>query len=229
VAKPVIALKDVSLTLSSRAGPVEILKRVTIEIGASQSVAVVGPSGSGKTSLLMIVGGLERATSGSVRVAGHDFLGLSEDELAVIRGSSIGIVFQSFHLVATMTALENVALPLEFAGKPAAFATAQALLAEVGLAHRAEHFPAQLSGGEQQRVAIARALSPRPQIILADEPTGNLDGKTGEQVIELLFALQRRRQATLVFVTHDVRLAERCDRLVRMADGEIAGAELARA
>jgi len=229
VAKPVIALKDVSLTLSSRAGPVEILKRVTIEIGAGQSVAVVGPSGSGKTSLLMIIGGLERATSGSVRVAGHDFLGLSEDELALIRGSNIGIVFQSFHLVATMTALENVALPLEFAGKPAPFATAQALLGEVGLAHRAEHFPAQLSGGEQQRVAIARALSPRPQIILADEPTGNLDGKTGEQVVELLFALQRRRQATLVFVTHDARLAQRCDRLVRMADGEIAGAELARA
>jgi len=229
VAKPVIALNDVSLTLSSRAGPVEILKRVNLEIGAGESVAVVGPSGSGKTSLLMIVAGLERATSGLVRVAGRDFLGLSEDELAIVRGSNIGIVFQSFHLVPTMTALENVALPLEFAGKPGAFATARALLVEVGLAHRAEHFPAQLSGGEQQRVAIARALSPRPQIILADEPTGNLDGKTGEQVVELLFELQRRRGATLVFVTHDVRLAQRCGRLVRMADGEIAGAELATA
>jgi putative ABC transport system ATP-binding protein len=229
VGEPVIVLSDVSLTLSSRAGPVEILRRVSVEIGAGQSVAVVGPSGSGKTSLLMIVAGLERATSGSVRVAGHDFLGLSEDELAVIRGSNIGIVFQSFHLVPTMTALENVALPLEFAGKPAAFATARAVLAEVGLAHRAEHFPAQLSGGEQQRVAIARALSPRPQIILADEPTGNLDGKTGEQVVELLFGLHRRRQATLVFVTHDVGLAQRCGRLVRMADGEIAAAELASA
>jgi len=227
VAKPVIALNEVSLTLSSRAGPVEILKRVTLQIGAGEAVAVVGPSGSGKTSLLMIVAGLERATAGSVRVAGRDFLGLSEDELAIVRGSNIGIVFQSFHLVPTMTALENVALPLEFAGKPDAFATAQALLVEVGLAHRAEHFPAQLSGGEQQRVAIARALSPRPQIILADEPTGNLDGKTGEQVVELLFDLQRRRQATLVFVTHDVRLAQRCGRLVRMADGEITGAELA--
>ena len=225
--EPVIALSDVSLTLSSRAGPVAILRRVNVEIGAGESVAVVGPSGSGKTSLLMIVAGLERATSGSVRVAGRDFMGLSEDELAVIRGSNIGIVFQSFHLVPTMTALENVALPLEFAGKPDAFATARALLGEVGLAHRADHFPAQLSGGEQQRVAIARALSPRPQIILADEPTGNLDGKTGEQVVELLFGLQRRRQATLVFVTHDVRLAQRCGRLVRMADGEIAGAELA--
>jgi putative ABC transport system ATP-binding protein len=229
VATPVIALNDVSLTLSSRAGPVQILKRVNLQIGEGESVAVVGPSGSGKTSLLMIVAGLERATSGSVWVAGRDFLGLSEDELAVIRGSNIGIVFQSFHLVPTMTALENVALPLEFAGKPAAFATARALLTEVGLAHRAEHFPAQLSGGEQQRVAIARAMSPRPQIILADEPTGNLDGKTGEQVMELLFGLQRRRQATLVFVTHDVRLAQRCGRLVRMADGEIAGAELATA
>jgi putative ABC transport system ATP-binding protein len=227
VAEPVIALHDVSLTLASRAGPVEILKRVDVDIAPGESVAVVGPSGSGKTSLLMVIAGLERATSGSVRVASHDFMGLSEDELAVIRGSNIGIVFQSFHLVPTMTALENVALPLEFAGKADAFATAGALLAEVGLAHRADHFPAQLSGGEQQRVAIARALSPRPQIILADEPTGNLDTKTGEQVIDLLFGLQRRRQATLVFVTHDLQLAERCGRLVRMADGEIAGAELA--
>ena len=229
MAEPVIALHDVSLTLASRAGPVEILKRVDVDIAPGESVAVVGPSGSGKTSLLMVIAGLERATSGSVRVAGHDFMGLSEDELAVIRGSNIGIVFQSFHLVPTMTALENVALPLEFAGKADAFATAGALLAEVGLAHRADHFPAQLSGGEQQRIAIARALSPRPQIILADEPTGNLDTKTGEQVIDLLFGLQRRRQATLVFVTHDLKLAERCGRLVRMADGEIASEEMARA
>ena len=227
MAQSAIALHDVSLTLASRAGPVEILKRVDVEIAPGESVAVVGPSGSGKTSLLMIIAGLERATSGSVRVAGHDFIGLSEDELAVIRGSHIGIVFQSFHLVPTMTALENVALPLEFAGKADAFETAEALLAEVGLTHRADHFPAQLSGGEQQRVAIARALSPRPQILLADEPTGNLDGRTGEQVIDLLFGLQRRRQATLVLVTHDVVLAERCSRLVRMADGQIAGAELA--
>jgi putative ABC transport system ATP-binding protein len=227
VAQPVIALHEVSLTLASRAGPVEILKRVDVEIAAGEAVAIVGPSGSGKTSLLMIVAGLERASAGSVRVAGHDFMGLGEDALAVIRGSNIGIVFQSFHLVPTMTALENVALPLEFAGKADAFDTARALLAEVGLAHRADHFPAQLSGGEQQRVAIARALSPRPQILLADEPTGNLDGKTGEQVIDLLFGLQRRRQATLVLVTHDVALARRCSRLVRMADGQIAGAELA--
>ena len=225
--KPIVDLRDVSLTLSSRAGPVEILRRVDVEIASGESVAVVGPSGSGKTSLLMVIAGLERATAGQVRVAGHDFMGLSEDELAVIRGTNIGIVFQSFHLVATMTALENVALPLEFAGKADAFETASAVLAEVGLAHRADHFPAQLSGGEQQRVAIARALSPRPQIILADEPTGNLDGKTGDQVVDLLFGLQRRRQATLVLVTHDLHLADRCGRRVRMADGAIAGAELA--
>jgi putative ABC transport system ATP-binding protein len=227
VPEPVISLDAVSLTLASRAGPVEILRGVGLDIMPGESVAIVGPSGSGKTSLLMIMAGLERATSGSVRVAGHDFGGLGEDALALVRGRNIGIVFQSFHLVPTMTALENVALPLEFAGKADAFATAGALLAEVGLAHRADHFPAQLSGGEQQRIAIARALSPRPQIILADEPTGNLDTKTGEQVIDLLFGLQRRRQATLVFVTHDLKLAERCGRLVRMADGEIAGAELA--
>jgi putative ABC transport system ATP-binding protein len=229
VAKSIIDLQNVSLTLSSRAGPVEILRRVDVEIAPGESVAVVGPSGSGKTSLLMIMAGLERATSGQVHIAGHDFMGLSEDELAVIRGVNIGIVFQSFHLVTTMTALENVALPLEFAGKADAFETAQALLNEVGLAHRADHFPAQLSGGEQQRVAIARALSPRPQIILADEPTGNLDGKTGEHIVDLLFGLQRRRQATLVLVTHDMALAGRCGRLVRMADGKIAGAELATA
>jgi putative ABC transport system ATP-binding protein len=228
VTTPIIELRNVSLTLASRAGPVEILRRVSIDIAPGESVAVVGPSGSGKTSLLMVMAGLERATLGSVRVAGHDFTGLSEDALALIRGRNIGIVFQSFHLVATMTALENVALPLEFAGAADAFATARALLAEVGLGHRADHFPAQLSGGEQQRVAIARALSPRPQIVLADEPTGNLDGKTGEHIIELLFGLQRRRQATLVLVTHDPAVAGHCGRVVRMADGEIvSGAELA--
>jgi putative ABC transport system ATP-binding protein len=156
-----------------------------------------------------------------VRVAGHDFMGLDEDALALIRGSNIGIVFQSFHLVPTMTALENVALPLEFAGKAGAFDIARALLDEVGLSPRADHFPAQLSGGEQQRVALARALSPSPQIVLADEPTGNLDGKTGDHVVELLFDLQRRRQATLILVTHDTRLAGRCGRTVRMADGRI--------
>ena len=217
----IIALNDVSLTLSSRAGPVEILKGVDLDVTAGESVAVVGPSGSGKTSLLMVVAGLERATSGRVRVAGREFTGLDEDALALIRGANIGIVFQSFHLVPTMTALENVALPLEFAGKPDAFETAHALLDEVGLGHRTDHFPAQLSGGEQQRVALVRALSPRPQLLLADEPTGNLDGKTGDLIVNLMFDLQRRRQATLILVTHDPRLAERCNRVVRMADGRI--------
>jgi putative ABC transport system ATP-binding protein len=221
VVNPVIALKDVSLTLGTRAGPVEILKDVNLSVRPGESLAVVGPSGSGKTSLLMVVAGLERASRGRVEVAGHDFNGLDEDALAVVRGPNIGIVFQSFHLVPTMTALENVALPLEFAGKADAFGTARALLDEVGLSHRVDHFPAQLSGGEQQRVAVARALSPRPQIVLADEPTGNLDGKTGELVADLLFDLQRRRQATLVLVTHENALASRCARVVRMADGGI--------
>jgi putative ABC transport system ATP-binding protein len=221
VAKPVIALKDVSLTLTSRAGPVEILKRVDLDVAPGESIAIVGPSGSGKTSLLMIMAGLERATSGSVQVAGHEFMQMGEDQLALMRGRNIGIVFQSFHLVPTMTALENVALPLEFAGKADAFRTARTLLDEVGLSHRVDHFPAQLSGGEQQRVALARALSPSPQILLADEPTGNLDGQTGEHVVGLLFDLQRRRQATLILVTHDTRLAKRCGRVLSMADGRI--------
>jgi putative ABC transport system ATP-binding protein len=168
-----------------------------------------------------VMAGLERASAGSVQVAGHELAGLGEDALALIRGANIGIVFQSFHLVPTMTALENVALPLEFAGKADAFGTARGLLDEVGLAHRIDHFPAQLSGGEQQRVAVARALSAGPQILLADEPTGNLDGKTGEHVIDLLFDLQRRRQATLVLVTHETSLASRCGRVVRMADGRV--------
>lgn len=221
MAKPVIALTDVSLTLTSRAGPVEILKRVDLAVSPGESIAVVGPSGSGKTSLLMVVAGLERATSGRVEVAGHEFMSLDEDELALIRGPNIGIVFQSFHLVPTMTALENVALPLEFAGKPGAFDTARAMLDEVGLSYRMDHFPAQLSGGEQQRVALARALSPGPQLLLADEPTGNLDGKTGSHIVDLMFNLQRRRQATLVLVTHDSSLAARCSRIVTMADGRV--------
>jgi putative ABC transport system ATP-binding protein len=222
VVKPVIALDDVSLTLATRAGPVEILKQVSLTVDAAESVAIVGPSGSGKTSLLMVMAGLERATSGSVEVAGHQLAGLGEDALALVRGANVGIVFQSFHLVPTMTALENVALPLEFAGRSDAFEVARALLDEVGLTHRIDHFPAQLSGGEQQRVAVARALSAAPQIVLADEPTGNLDGPTGEHIIDLLFDLQRRRRATLVLVTHEMRLAARCGRVVRMADGRVA-------
>jgi putative ABC transport system ATP-binding protein len=218
---PLISLANVSLRLVSRAGPVDILREVDLEIAQGESVAVVGPSGSGKTSLLMVIAGLERATAGQVRVAGHDFTTLSEDELALVRGKAIGIVFQSFHLVPTMTALENVALPLEFAGEPDAGAKARELLGEVGLAARADHYPAQLSGGEQQRVALARALAPRPRLLLADEPTGNLDGKTGAHVIELMFDLHRRRQTTLVLITHDSELAKRCRRTVHMADGRL--------
>jgi putative ABC transport system ATP-binding protein len=223
VTKPIVVLKDVRLTLTSRAGPVSILRDVDLEAREGQSLAIVGPSGSGKTSLLMVMAGLERATGGKVEVAGHDLSGLGEDELALMRGAEIGIVFQSFHLVPTMTALENVALPLEFAGAADAFATARELLQEVGLSHRVDHFPAQLSGGEQQRVAIARALSRRPRLILADEPTGNLDRKTGGNVIDLLFGLQRRREATLILVTHDEKLAGACDRIIRMADGRVEG------
>jgi putative ABC transport system ATP-binding protein len=194
--RPIIALSDVHLTLTSRAGPVDILRGVSLDIPAGQSVAIVGPSGSGKTSLLMIM-------------------------LALARGAEIGIVFQSFHLVPTMTALENVALPLEFAGRADAFEVASGLLDEVGLGARKAHFPAQLSGGEQQRVALARALAPRPKLILADEPTGNLDTATGSQVIDLLFGMQKRRGATLVLVTHDTNLAKLCERTIHMADGQL--------
>ena len=224
----VVALEDVTLSLTSRAGPVDILRGVSLSIAAGEAVAIVGPSGSGKTSLLMILAGLERATSGRVRMAGQDFTALNEDGLALARGRSIGIVFQSFHLIATMTALENVALPLELAGRPDPYPTATAMLGEVGLAHRLHHFPAQLSGGEQQRVALARALGPQPALLLADEPTGNLDTATGEQIIELTFALRRQTGATLVLVTHDLALAERCTRIVRMHDGRIVADQSAR-
>jgi len=223
VSQPIVALEDVQLTLTSRAGAIEVLRDIDLRVNEGQSLAVVGPSGSGKTSLLMVVAGLERASAGRVEVAGHDLTRLGEDELALMRGARIGIVFQSFHLVPTMTALENVALPLEFAGARNAFVTARDLLQEVGLSHRVDHFPAQLSGGEQQRVAIARALSRRPRLILADEPTGNLDRKTGGNVIDLLFGLQRRREATLILVTHDEKLAGACDRIIRMADGRVEG------
>ena len=218
----VVNLENVELTLSSRAGPVDILRGVSWSVAQGRSVAVVGPSGSGKTSLLMIIAGLERATSGQVQIAGHDFSVLSEDQLAEVRGRRIGIVFQSFHLVPTMTAFENVALPLELTGRADALARARGLLGDVGLAERFDHYPAQLSGGEQQRVALARALAPQPQLLLADEPTGNLDKATGTAVVDLLFRLQKRDGATLILVTHDEALAARCDDVVRMADGRIA-------
>ena len=217
----VVALRNVGLTLDSRAGAVEILKSVTVTIAAAASVAIVGPSGSGKTSLLMIMAGLERASVGDVYVVGQNFSSLSEDQLALVRGRDIGIVFQSFHLVPTMTALENVALPLELAGRADAFAVAAERLDDVGLAVRRDHFPAQLSGGEQQRVALARALAPKPKILFADEPTGNLDAATGAQVTELLFDLHRQSGTTLILVTHDLGLAGRCERIIRMSDGRI--------
>jgi putative ABC transport system ATP-binding protein len=225
VSQPIISLAGVGLTLTSRAGPVDILSGIDLDIARGQSVAIVGPSGSGKTSLLMVLAGLERATRGIVSLAGRDLGALDEDALALLRGAEIGIVFQSFHLVPTMTALENVALPLELAGEDGAFEVAAGLLDEVGLARRADHFPAELSGGEQQRVAIARALARRPELVLADEPTGNLDGKTGKQVIELLFGLHRRRRTTLVLVTHDEGLAALCARVIRMRDGSIVADE----
>lgn len=218
----IIQLDNVHLTLTSKAGPVHILRGVSLDIPAGQPAAIVGPSGSGKTSLLMVMAGLERASSGSVAIAGRELTRLSEDDLAVLRGAEMGIIFQSFHLVPTMTALENVALPMELAGEADAYKNARELLKEVGLAARVEHYPAELSGGEQQRVAIARALVREPRIIFADEPTGNLDGGTGRQIVDLLFGLRRRRNATLVIVTHDDRLAHMADRIIRMSDGSVA-------
>ena len=221
---PAIKLDDVHVTLPSRAGPVHILRGVDLDVAEGEAIAVVGRSGSGKSTLLMVIAGLERASQGHLQVAGADLDTLNEDELARLRAAKIGIVFQSFHLVPTMTALENVALPLEFLDRRDAFDAARVALHEVGLSHRESHFPGQLSGGEQQRVALARALAPRPSLILADEPTGNLDATTGAEVMELLFALKERSGATLLLITHDVALAKRCDRIVTMADGRMVGA-----
>jgi putative ABC transport system ATP-binding protein len=218
-----IKLEDVHVTLPSRAGPVAILRGIDLSITAGDAIAVVGPSGSGKSTLLMVVAGLERTTEGRVEVMGTDYAVLDEDGLARLRAANIGIVFQSFHLVPTMTALENVALPLEFLDHDDPFSEAHAALAEVGLSHRQSHFPGQLSGGEQQRVAIARALAPRPSLILADEPTGNLDLGTGAQVMDLLFTLKGRTGATLLLITHDRSLTKRCGRIVSLADGRIVG------
>lgn len=203
------------------AGPVDILHDISLDVAAGDTLALVGPSGSGKSSLLMIMGGLEQATSGQITALGHDLTGLNEDALARFRGGNMGVVFQSFHLIPTMTALENVATPLELAGDRDAFAKAEAELGAVGLAHRTGHYPAQLSGGEQQRVALARAAAPRPRLLLADEPTGNLDETNGTAIIDLLFGLQERHGATLVLVTHAPDLAARCDRVVRLRDGRI--------
>jgi putative ABC transport system ATP-binding protein len=229
VSETVIDLKDVSLTLGSGAARVDVLKDVSLEVGAGELAGVVGPSGSGKTTLLMVVAGLEGVDQGEVRIAGATLNGMSEDRLATFRGRTIGIVFQSFHLIPNMTALENVAVPLELAGRRNAFAEARAELAAVGLGERLSHYPGQLSGGEQQRVAIARALAPKPKLVIADEPTGNLDQATGKQIADLLFATARERAATLMLVTHDPVLAKRCDRVITMRSGRVESAARANA
>ena len=217
----VIELSDVELSLGRGAARVHILKGVSLAIPQGQATGLVGPSGSGKSTLLMTMAGLERPDSGMVKVAGQNLGALGEDALALFRGRHIGIVFQSFHLVPTMTARENVALPLELAGADNAFERAAAELRNVGLGERLDHYPAQLSGGEQQRVAIARAVAPDPAILVADEPTGNLDESTGRSIVDLIFALRRERGATLVLVTHDLSLAASCDRTVRLRAGRI--------
>ena len=219
---PLVALDEIRLSLASAAGPVEILRGITLTIMPGETVALLGPSGSGKTSLLMVLSGLERPTAGRVKLAGQDLGTLDEDGLARLRRRHVGIVFQSFHLIPTMTAMENVAIPLELAGDRNAFAAAEAALARVGLGHRVGHYPGQLSGGEQQRVAIARAFAAGPQLLLADEPTGNLDGATGRAVIDCLFAEHARLGTALLLITHDAELAARCGREINLADGRIA-------
>ena len=226
---PVLALDKARLTLAGNAGPVEILKGITLSVHRGETVGLIGPSGSGKSSLLMLMGGLERATGGQVLALGQDLTTMDEDALARFRRGNMGVVFQSFHLIPTMTALENVALPLELAGAGDAFDRAEAELAAVGLAARMHHYPSQMSGGEQQRVALARAAAPRPAILLADEPTGNLDGANGQAIMDLLFGLRDRHGATLVLVTHAPELAARCDRVIRLADGRLAPEAVARA
>ncbi len=216
-----VEVRDLHLTVPAAAGPVNILAGVNLDVSSGESVGIIGPSGSGKTSLLMVLAGLERATSGNVTVAGQELTGLNEDALARFRRDNVGIVFQAFHLIPTMTALENVSVPLELAGLRDAGARAAESLAAVGLGHRLTHLPGQLSGGEQQRVALARAFAPRPRLLLADEPTGNLDVATGRSVMDLLFGMQERFGTTLLLITHDPALADRCSRRVRIADGRV--------
>jgi putative ABC transport system ATP-binding protein len=221
MAETIITLRDARLSLSANTGVVDILKGISLDVEKGETLGLVGPSGSGKSSLLMLLGGLEKATGGSVLVAGQDLTAMDEDALARFRRGNMGIVFQSFHLIPTMTALENVATPLELAGVADAFDRAATELQAVGLGDRAGHYPSQLSGGEQQRVALARAVAPRPAILLADEPTGNLDGANGLAIMDLLFELRDRRGSTLVLVTHAPELAERCDRVINLRDGRI--------
>lgn len=221
IASPAIKLQSVQLSLSSGAGRVDILRGIDLTVADGETVAILGPSGSGKSSLMAIMAGLERASSGKVEVAGEDFSALGEDGLARARRGKIGIVLQAFHLIPTMTALENVATPLELAGLPDAFEKAAQELESVGLGHRLGHYPSQLSGGEQQRVALARAVALRPRLLFADEPTGNLDGTTGAQIIDLMFRLQAEQGATFILITHDRDLARRCSRVIEMRDGRI--------
>ena len=216
-----VSLRNVHLTLPSRAGNVDILRGVDLDVKPGEALGIVGPSGSGKTTLLMVIAGLEKASKGDVTVAGTSLNGLNEDQLAAFRRDHVGIVFQSFHLIPTMTALENVAVPLEFRGARDAMEIAADRLQRVGLGHRLDHYPSQLSGGEQQRVAIARALASGARIIIADEPTGNLDHVTGEQIIKLLFDVKTQSGTSLILVTHDRALAQRCDRMAEVLDGKI--------
>ena len=216
-----IFLENLQLTLGVDASRVHVLKGIDLEIQKGTSTGIVGPSGSGKSTLLMVIAGLERVDEGRIVINGTDITRLNEDELAAFRGKHVGIVFQSFHLIPNMTAIENVAVPLELSGDPAAMQKAEAELKAVGLGHRLNHYPGQLSGGEQQRVALARALAPEPTVLIADEPTGNLDGETGVQVANLLFERQREKGLTLVLVTHDVGLAKQCDRTIPVRSGVI--------
>ena len=224
---PVLSLQAASLSLDGNAGPVSILDAISLDVHGQETVGLVGPSGSGKSSLLMLMGGLEQATSGKVMALGYDLTTMSEDALARLRRDHFGVVFQSFHLIPTMTAIENVAAPLELAGVADAYDRAEAELRAVGLSERVDHYPSQMSGGEQQRVALARAAAPRPDILLADEPTGNLDSVNGAAIIDLLFGLRERHSATLVMVTHAPDLAARCDRVITLTDGRIATTEAA--
>jgi putative ABC transport system ATP-binding protein len=223
--QPSILLEDVRLTLASAAGPVNILNGVSVSVARGEAIGLLGPSGSGKSSLLMVAAGLETASAGTVTIAGERLTGRNEDELARFRRRHVGIVFQSFHLVPTMSALENVAVPLELLGQSDALPRAREALGAVGLAGRGHHYPGQLSGGEQQRVALARAIVHEPEVLFADEPTGNLDGNTGAAIVDLLFSLRQRVGATLFLVTHEETLAARCDRILRMKDGVIVAEE----
>ncbi|WP_419798259.1 MAG: ABC transporter ATP-binding protein [Terasakiella sp.] len=218
---PALRLTDIHLKLASQAGHVNILRGIDLEINQGETVAIVGPSGSGKSSLMMVVAGLERATSGKIEIAGNDVTSFNEDRFALFRRDQIGIVFQDFHLVPTMTALENVAIPLEFADIANPFDVARQQLEAVGLSHRIDHYPSQLSGGEQQRVALARACATNPALLLADEPTGNLDGDTGKKIMDLLLGRHKAQKNTLLLITHDPKLADKCDRIVRVKDGLI--------